>query len=59
MNAPVKKTFEKAISSVKPVKIKLLGDSITHGVGGTGFQQNGEHIVGDFYRNPHNGGHWE
>lgn len=52
MNTLVKETFEKVISSGKPVKIKLLGDSITHGVGGTGFQQNGEHIVGDFYRNP-------
>lgn len=52
MNTLVKKTFEKAITSPKTVKIKLLGDSITHGVGGTGFQQNGAHIVGDFYRNP-------
>ena len=33
-------------------KIKLLGDSITHGVGGTGFQQNGEPIVKGFARNP-------
>ena len=33
-------------------RIKLLGDSITHGVGGTGFCQNGEPIVGDFKRNP-------
>lgn len=34
------------------MKIKLLGDSITHGVGGTGFEQNGEHIVEEFSRNP-------
>ena len=33
-------------------RIKLLGDSITHGVGGTGFAQNGEHIVSDYSRNP-------
>lgn len=34
------------------VQIKLLGDSITHGVGGTGFEQNGAHIVEDFFRSP-------
>lgn len=33
-------------------RIKLLGDSITHGVGGDGFLQNGEHIVEEFSRNP-------
>jgi lysophospholipase L1-like esterase len=33
-------------------RIKLLGDSITHGVGGTGFMQNGEHIINEFSRNP-------
>lgn len=37
--------------------IKLLGDSITHGVGGTGFEQNGEPIVEGFRRNP-NGFCW-
>lgn len=36
----------------RPFKIKLLGDSITHGVSGTGFCQNGKHIVADFSRNP-------
>ena len=41
----------------KFTNVKLLGDSITHGVGGTGFEQNGEHIVGEFYRNP-NGYCW-
>ena len=35
-----------------PLRIKLLGDSITHGVGGTGFSQNGEPIVEGFARNP-------
>ncbi len=39
-------------ASEKPVHIKLLGDSITHGVGGTGFCQSGEKIYGDFSRNP-------
>lgn len=38
-------------------KIVLLGDSITHGVGGTGFAQDGDLIVTDsnnvsYYRNP-------
>ena len=36
----------------KPMRIKLLGDSITHGVGGTGFQQNGDPITAGFARNP-------
>lgn len=36
----------------KIVRIKLLGDSITHGVGGTGFDQNGEPITQGFARNP-------
>ncbi len=39
------------------IRIKLLGDSITHGVGGSGFDQNGEHIVEGFARNP-NGHCW-
>lgn len=38
-------------------RIKLLGDSITHGRGGTGFKQDGEPIVEDFRRNP-NGNCW-
>lgn len=33
------------------MKIVLGGDSITHGVGGTGFAQDGETIVGSFKRN--------
>lgn len=41
----------------QPVRIKLLGDSITHGVGGTGFDQNGDPIVEGFARNP-NGYCW-
>lgn len=43
--------------SKKKVKIKLLGDSITHGVGGSGFKQDGEHIIDKFYRN-NNGYCW-
>ena len=39
-------------SPLKLVHIKLLGDSITHGVGGTGFAQNGDPIVDGFARNP-------
>ena len=39
-------------SKIKPVHVKLLGDSITHGVGGTGFAQNGDPIVEKFARNP-------
>lgn len=39
-------------NSERPFKIKLLGDSITHGVGGTGFCQNGKPIVANFSRNP-------
>lgn len=40
------------INANKHFRIKLLGDSITHGVGGTGFAQNGVHIVTEFSRNP-------
>lgn len=39
------------IKNGKIKRIKLLGDSITHGVGGTGFCQNGEFITEDFARN--------
>ena len=45
------KVFSKVVLSDKKVKIKLLGDSITHGVGGTGFAQSGEPIVAGFARN--------
>lgn len=33
------------------IRIKLLGDSITHGVGGSGFVQDGEPITAGFARN--------
>ncbi|MBO4262323.1 MAG: SGNH/GDSL hydrolase family protein [Clostridia bacterium] len=45
-------TFKEDVLSGKKLKIKLLGDSITHGVGGSGFEQNGESIVAGFSRNP-------
>ena len=52
MNKDAAKLFSQVILSDRPIRIKLLGDSITHGVGGTGWQQNGEHIVTEFYRSP-------
>lgn len=48
MNRSAAKLISKVILSDKHVKIKLLGDSITHGVGGSGFEQNGELIVEAF-----------
>lgn len=52
MNTEVSKIFSKVKYSNKRVRIKLLGDSITHGVGGTGFVQNGDKIVEGFSRSP-------
>lgn len=52
MNTKAASVFSKIILSDKKTNIKLLGDSITHGVGGTGFVQNGEPIVAGFARNP-------
>lgn len=52
MNTEVINIFINLFSSDKTVQIKLLGDSITHGVGGTGFCQDGEPIVKGFARNP-------
>ena len=57
MNTEVIHIFQKLFSSNKSVHIKLLGDSITHGVGGTGFCQDGEPIVTGYARNP-NGYCW-
>ena len=51
MNIPVAKIISKIILAERTINIKLLGDSITHGVGGTGFEQNGEQIVQQFARN--------
>jgi lysophospholipase L1-like esterase len=51
MNEKIAKIISRVILADKTVKIKLLGDSITHGVGGTGFDQNGVRIVPGFARN--------
>lgn len=51
MNQSVGKIMSKVILAEKTINIKLLGDSITHGVGGTGFEQNGEPIIEGFARN--------
>lgn len=51
MNKP-NEILRNALSLHKHVRIKLLGDSITHGVGGTGFQQNGYAFIDGFARNP-------
>lgn len=51
MNKEVAKIMSKVILAERTIRIKLLGDSITHGVGGTGFEQNGEAIVEGFARN--------
>ncbi len=51
MNTDVAKIISKAFLAERTIHIKLLGDSITHGVGGTGFLQNGEPIVEGFSRN--------
>lgn len=52
MNREVIRIMSKLILADKTIHIKLLGDSITHGVGGTGFLQNGEPIIEEFRRNP-------
>ena len=39
------------LGSKKHPRIKLLGDSITHGVGGSGFSQDGELIVPGWSQN--------
>ncbi|MBE6929268.1 MAG: SGNH/GDSL hydrolase family protein [Ruminococcaceae bacterium] len=44
--------FAPFINAGRPFTLKLLGDSITHGVGGTGFEQNGEPITPGYARNP-------
>ena len=51
MNKSVNEIISKVILSDKTIHIKLLGDSITHGVGGTGFAQNGNAITERFARN--------
>ncbi|MEA4824404.1 MAG: SGNH/GDSL hydrolase family protein [Clostridiaceae bacterium] len=53
MNIQAARIFQKVILPEKTIHIKLLGDSITHGVGGSGFVQDGEPITQGFARNPH------
>ena len=51
----MKKPYEllkNKLSLNKHTRIKLLGDSITHGAGGTGFNQNGYAFIDKFARNP-------
>ncbi len=44
-------------NAVKPINIKLIGDSITAGVGGSGYKTDGDNIIGIYNRNP-NGYCW-
>ncbi len=46
-----KALFSECIKKKNPT-VKLLGDSITHGVGGTGWAMSGDPIVEDFKRSP-------
>ena len=52
MNIKAAQIFSRLILPEHTVRIKLLGDSITHGVGGDGFAQNGEPVTSGFARNP-------
>lgn len=52
MSKTVSEIITKLFLPDHTIRIKLLGDSITHGVGGRGFQQNGEPITAGFARNP-------
>ena len=56
MNNP-SEALRKILTSKKNIRIKLLGDSVTHGLGGVGFEQDGEAIVEGYARNP-NGYCW-
>lgn len=49
--------FEQVLREKKNPKIKLLGDSITHGVGGSGWEQSGAVIVEGWSESP-NGYCW-
>lgn len=57
MNKEAAKIFSRIILADKPVRIKLLGDSITHGHSGTGFCTDGDAIIPGSFRNP-NGYCW-
>lgn len=49
--------FNEALAGKTNLRIKLLGDSITHGAGGTGWEQCGEVIVEGWAQSP-NGYSW-
>ena len=53
----VSEIVKQKLSLGRHVQIKLIGDSITHGVGGTGYQTDGEEIILGVCRNP-NGYCW-
>ena len=44
--------FKDLLKRKSNIRVKLLGDSITHGVGGDGFKQSGDPIVPGYARNP-------
>lgn len=52
MNRDPMAMLQSALAKEGTRHIKLLGDSITHGVGGTGFAQTGAPIAGKYFRNP-------
>ncbi len=52
MNKEAAEIFTKYISTGDKFRLKLLGDSITQGCGGTDFLQNGEPFIEGFARNP-------
>lgn len=52
MNKEAAKIFSRLRLADRTVRVKLLGDSITHGVGGSGFEQSGVQIVEGWNRNP-------
>ncbi len=48
----IKEMFARVLNEKKNPKIKLIGDSITHGVGGSGWIQNGPKIVEGWAESP-------
>lgn len=52
MHTGAAEIFHSHFVSGRHFRVKLLGDSITHGVGGTGFAQDGAKITDGFARNP-------
>lgn len=48
----VSEIFDRVLKDKMNPKIKLIGDSITHGVGGTGWEQKGNVIVGEWAESP-------